>query len=92
MHLKSIIDERERSGTEEHLCVRTSASNVLGLPKIRENLPNIEHVRWLTLAGRAFDIIECFKEWVNLIMMRSEIAFRSRWALLGASGVKFAFC
>ena len=69
------------------VCCRTSATNAFTFLKIRENLPNIEHVRRSALARRA---------------LRSSSASRSGWnqILLGVrSGgrcwerdVKFAFC
>ena len=69
MHLKFRIDERERSGTAEHLCVcsRTSSPNIFTFLKIRENLPNIEHgtCKAVNPGKKGPDIIECFKEWVE---------------------------
>ena len=42
--------------------------------------------------NRTFKALYPGKKDTDIILLRSEIALRSRWALLGASDVKFAFC
>ena len=66
MHLKFTIDEREKSGTVEHLCVFLDERiECIYAPENTGKLAGYRTCKAVNPGKKGSEIIECFKEWVE---------------------------
>ena len=66
MHLKCIIDERERSGTVEHLCVfQDERIEYIYVPENTGKLAEYRTCKAVNPGKKGTEIIECLKKWVK---------------------------
>ena len=66
VHLKFRKDERERSGTAEHLCVfQDECTECIYVPGNTGKLAEYRTCKAVNPGKKGPDIIECFKKWVE---------------------------